>query len=259
MNISGTPEDLARIQQARRLRLFLDYDGTLASFAPTPDEIYPDQELIALLGRLRDAPKIEPAIISGRRLGHIKKLVPVEGILLAGTYGIELVLPDGDQVQREEHGKIRPILEKIKPEWARLIKSRPGFYLEDKDWSLALHARDAEDRLAEEILGQARRSIPGSQSFLKDFRVLGGHKFLEVAPMLANKGLTIEWLLVEKPLDGALPVYIGDDDKDEEAFVPILEFGGVAIKVSSTEVDSKAQLRLKDPAAVRHFLSLLKA
>lgn len=257
MNIVGNREDLIRIQEAEDLRLFLDYDGTLASFAPTPDEVYPDQELIALLVRLRDAPHIEPAIISGRRLGHIKKLVPVEGILLAGTYGIELVTMDGDQVQRVDHGKIRPFLEKIKPEWIRLIKSRAGFYLEDKDWSLALHAKDAEDQLAEEILEQARSFLPSSQLFLDEFRVLGGQKFLEVAPIQANKGLTIEWLLAEKPLDGALPVYIGDDDKDEEAFAHILKFGGVAIKVSKVEVESKAQLRIVDPAAVRAYLSSL--
>ncbi|HSR29324.1 MAG TPA: trehalose-phosphatase, partial [Anaerolineae bacterium] len=78
-----------RLAQAERLWLFLDYDGTLANFASTPEHVNPDPELVDLLARLVNQPRFRLAVVSGRRLGHVQKLVPVPGILLAGTYGIE--------------------------------------------------------------------------------------------------------------------------------------------------------------------------
>jgi trehalose-phosphatase len=89
------------------------------------------------------------------------------------------------------------------------------------------------------------------------FRILGGHKFLEVAPRLANKGLTISYLVSRYPLEGALPIYIGDDDKDEEAFKVILQNDGVAIKVMSQPGETIAQFCLDSPKTVRQFLDSL--
>jgi trehalose-phosphatase len=105
-------------------------------------------------------------------------------------------------------------------------------------------------RLAGEIV--QREEFPAEL-----FRVMGGHRFLEVAPRLANKGTTLRYLLNEQPLEGALPVYIGDDDKDEEAFAVIQEVSGVAIKVETRQTDSMAPIVLKSPHAVRQFLTWL--
>ena len=82
-----------RLAQAERLWLFLDYDGTLADFAPTPEHVNPDPELVDLIERLARHPRFRVAVVSGRRLSHVQKLVPVPGVLLAGTYGIELQTP----------------------------------------------------------------------------------------------------------------------------------------------------------------------
>ena len=76
--------------EAETLRLFLDYDGTLDEFAPTPDIVLPNREVISILEQLVGAKGILPAVISGRRLAHIQKLLPVEGLLIAGTYGLEI-------------------------------------------------------------------------------------------------------------------------------------------------------------------------
>ena len=79
-----TPERLAaRLAQAARLWLFLDYDGTLADFAPTPEHVNPDPEVVDLIGRLQREPGFRVAVVSGRRLSHVQELVPVPGVLLA--------------------------------------------------------------------------------------------------------------------------------------------------------------------------------
>ena len=76
--------------KGKHVDLYLDYDGTLAPFAPTPDDVLPDESVIGLISQLADSPNVRVSIVSGRRLGHIRKLLPINGILLAGTYGVEL-------------------------------------------------------------------------------------------------------------------------------------------------------------------------
>ena len=245
-----------RLAQAERLRLFLDYDGTLADFAPTPDHIEPDPDLVTLVTQLVRHPRIRLAIISGRRLGHVEKLVPVSGILLAGTYGVELRTPEGERIDRVDYDAVRPFLDQLKPHWAQLIADREGFYLEDKGWAIALHARFADDREAADLLTRARRLAEEIAS-QGPFRVLGGHKFLEIGPRLAHKGRTIDYVLDEYPWPGALPLYVGDDDKDEEAFGVIKSHGGVAVVVSAEPRETQADLRLSAPDATRRWLARL--
>ena len=217
-------------RKAQLLWLFLDYDGTLADFAPTPEHIETHPEVISLLERLAQKPHIRITVLSGRRLHHMRLLLPVSGIFLAGTYGIELLTSAGETVQRVDFDAIRPALESIKPRWAKLIYGRDGFFLEDKGWALALHARFARDEEADEVLAQARKAV--DPELLTDpFRILDGHKFLEVAPRLASKKETVAYLLDQYPLPNARLIYIGDDDKDEEAFPLIHTYQGVAIKV----------------------------
>jgi len=241
------------------LWLFLDYDGTLADFAPTPDHIEPDPRIIRLLEGLACKPAMRVTVLSGRRLGHVRQLLPVAGIFLAGTYGIELFTPTGETVQRVEHGNIRPLLETIKPQWEQIIRGRSGFFLEDKDWTLALHARFAEDVEAEQVLGQARRIID-HESFTRDFHILGGHKFLEIAPRPASKRETVSYLLGQYPLPHSRLLYMGDDDKDEEAFSVIHANQGVAVKViqpSQASLPSEADFFFDSPRDALHWLEEL--
>jgi trehalose-phosphatase len=242
-----------RLVRAKRLWLFLDYDGTLADFAPTPEHVDLDLEVIDVLTRLAQRRDIRVAVVSGRQLGQIRLLLPVPGVLLAGTYGIELQTPGGRRIERVASGTIRPVLDDLKPRWERLIAGREGFFLEDKYWALALHARFADDDQANIVLEDARRMATDAAS-LGPFRLLGGHKFLEIGPRLSNKGQTVAYLLDHYPWPGALPVYLGDDDKDEEAFGVIKARGGVAILVAREPRNTQADCRLASPRAVRHWL-----
>lgn len=246
----------ARLAAAERLWLFLDYDGTLADFAPTPEHVEPDPELLELLVQLAQRPRLRMAVVSGRRLKHVQQLVPVPGVLLAGTYGIELQLPDGLRFDRLEYDTIRPVLDLLKPQWAALLAGRDGFFLEDKGWALALHARFAPEDEAGQVLDKARilASRAAEDASPELFRLLGGHKFLEIGPKLAHKGRTVAYLLDRDPWPGALPLYLGDDDKDEEAFGVIQARDGVAIQVAPEPRDTVADLRLPSPQAARRWL-----
>jgi trehalose 6-phosphate phosphatase len=222
--------------------------------------VNPQPEVVALLTELAKHPALRVAVVSGRRLSQVEELVPVEETLLAGTYGVELRLPDGERVDRVAYDEIRPVLEQVKPHWEQLIADREGFFLEDKGWALAIHAKFAADDEAEEILDEARRvatALADEGPHPDLFRILGGHKFLEIGPALAHKGKTVDYLLEWYPWPGALLLYVGDDDKDEEGFGVIHAHDGLAIKVCEPSCDTKADGRLASPEEVRTWLATL--
>ncbi len=263
-------------REASGLILFLDYDGTLVDFSPTPDELDPNPQVISLLEKLAQSPTITTAVISGRKLDNLRRLLPVAGLWLGGTYGLELQPPSGEILYRANLGEVRPELVPIKSAWQSLIAGRSGFFLEDKGFALALHARFAEEGEAAEVLAAAQRALD-NETLGERFRILGGVRFLEVALRQASKRAAVAFLL-EQPrfrpgsnrqdLRGTLPrprsrgtlaqprsrgtlaqprlrgtlarlpqagarlLYIGDDDRDEEAFPLVHEHGGAAVKVA---------------------------
>lgn len=242
--------------KAKVLRLFLDYDGTLADFAPSPDTLLPDLELIDLMKRLVNSKGILPAIISGRKMEHVAKLLPVKGLLLAGTYGIEMQLPDGQYWSAIDINRIRPIIEHTIPLWKKLIENRNDFYLEDKGWSIAIHGRLADEAEAQEVMWSAHqmiRDLPPDPLF----RLYEGERFMEYAPVLASKILAAQWIVDNLTPKEALIVIIGDDDKDEEAFCVALKSGGFAIRISASPCQTQAQLCLKNPSSTRAWLKEL--
>jgi trehalose 6-phosphate phosphatase len=241
------------LNQGYPLWLFLDYDGTLADFAPTPEVVKPDPQLISILRQLSGQPDIRLTLISGRMLSQVRTLVPLNDIFLAGTYGVEVQLPGGEVIQRADLDSIRPVLERVKSAWDRLVRGLEGFFIEDKNWAIALHARFAEQETADRILPQAQR-IAQSEIDRQDMQLLGGQRFLEIGPALANKGMTVAWLLDENPLQNALLLYLGDDDKDEKAFAVIHSAGGLSVLVGPRIEGSHADFHLKEPAEVRKLL-----
>jgi alpha,alpha-trehalase len=191
-------------------------------------------------------------------LGHIEALLPISGAILAGTYGVELRRWDGKKTQQVSKEMARTHLDAIKTRWEDLLQDTVGFYLEDKGFAIALHGRHANhsDDQVNQIIYRARNA---AEDELKsdDFQILGGYKFLEVAPRIADKGKTVRYLLQRYPVENSIPIYIGDDDKDERAFEAVRAEGGIAILVAMRPRDSKATYRLRTPVAVHEWLSEL--
>jgi trehalose-phosphatase len=75
-----------------------------------------------------------------------------------------------------------------------------------------------------------------------------------------NKGKAVLWLLETLGLEGgdALPIFIGDDRTDEDAF-RALENRGVGILVSDQPELTAASYWLKNPEEVERFLRELIA
>lgn len=246
---SPSLRQLMKIYQKERAFLFLDYDGTMARFAPNPDVVIPDSELIEILSEINKLDNFRLAIISGRRLGHIRSLVPIDGIWLAGSYGLEMIDPRGKEIHLLEFENLRPGLEKIKPSWQALIEEREGFYLEDKGWSLAIHANGSDIQEVNLVLANARIiDVP------EGFHLKSTHNFIEICPPKADKGVSVEYILNSEKFNEALPIFIGDDPRDEDAFAAVQSFGGVGIIVAEKDRETKATYALKRPEQVRKWM-----
>ncbi|MFN8596519.1 MAG: trehalose-phosphatase [Anaerolineae bacterium] len=244
------------ISSAQHLWLFVDYDGTLAEFAPTPDRVEPKSEVIELLRCWASISQAQVAVISGRPLQQVQNLIPIPGIVLAGTYGVELQLPNGEVVQRVTYDSVRPSVEYLKARWQTLIDHQPGFYIEDKGWAVAIHARDAEAAEADRVLVRAR-AMTAALALSKTYRVFDERRFFEIAPALAHKGRTVSYLLDRFARPDVLPLYVGDDAKDEEAFEVIKARHGLALLVASEPRPTCADARLPTPHAARRWLAAL--
>ncbi len=256
---STLDEIIGWVAAAPRPWLFLDYDGTLADFPASPDTVQVRPGVIRLVQQLASHPRLRVTVISGRKLQDLRVLLPVKGVFLAGVYGLEIQTPAGDVIQRVKYGLIRPSLDRVKLHWGKLIAGRADFFLEDKGWSLALHVQSLDENLPLEVITTARRiavdDLPDGR-----FRLFVDRNFLEIAPLQAHKGETVDYLFREFPLPGARPVFIGDDDKDVEAIETVHTLGGIELLVSdpSYPIDSHmADYVLKSPRSVRRLLTNL--
>ena len=246
-----------RLAAGEQICLFLDYDGTLVPIAYRLEEVHSDSALTELLTGLVKLPAIRVVILSGRSLSSLRAMLPIPGLTLAGTYGIEIQMPGQDVIMRAEPDRARPVIERVKLAWAQLVTGRSGFVLEDKGLAVALHASWADPLDADFVLPQARSAAMHIIT-LDRFRILSGERYLEVAPATAHKGLAVEWLLDHRVSGDPLLIYCGDDDKDEEAFKVVRRRGGIPIVVGKVRRATLATHRFDSPNALRSWLKELE-
>lgn len=244
---------LDHLGKRRTVTLFLDYDGTLLPIAPTPDAAVPDNLLIGLLTDLSKNSLLRVIIISGRSLKTLMDLLPIPHIIFAGIYGAEIFINDKIILRGITENLYRGVIEDVQRNWGQLLERRDGFLLEDKGCAIALHARWAKKEDANQVIEAARRKALELVD-PKKFRLLDGNRFLEVAPISANKGLAVNWILSNEHYDHDLPVYFGDDNKDQEAFEVIRQWGGFSIGVGNNYPLINADVHLTSPDEVRTWL-----
>jgi trehalose 6-phosphate synthase/phosphatase len=125
----------------RRL-LLLDYDGTLVPFASRPEGAEPDEELISLLEALCGSEANQVVVISGRDRKTL------DGWL--GQLTLGLVAEHGAWV-REKGGEWQ-VVEHLRTEWKQevrptlelYVEKTPGSHIEEKEFSLVWHFREAD-------------------------------------------------------------------------------------------------------------------
>ena len=227
---------------------FLDLDGTLLEFVDHPTPARDNGRLRTLLAGLLSATGGAVAVVSGRALADVDRLLGPGGPRLpaAGQHGIERRDASGHVTQ---HPFAAARLEKAREELAAAVAARPGLVLENKGASLALHYRRAP-----QLGGYAHRLVRSLAPRLGPrFRILAGKRVVEVKPAGRDKGAAVLEFMREPPFRGRAAVFIGDDIADEHGFTAVNRLGGVSIKVGPGR--TAARWRLRDVAAVWAWLA----
>jgi len=111
--------------------LFLDYDGTLTPITKKPDLAVLSKKRRSILKKLAESSQIKVAIVSGRKLSDVKKLVGLNNLLYAGNHGFEIKGP-GINVIHPKAKKIKPVLKKISALLKKRLKNIEGAIIENK-------------------------------------------------------------------------------------------------------------------------------
>ena len=225
--------------------LFLDLDGTLAPIAERPQDVGPDPRRTSLLERLSGCLDGRLAVISGRGLEDIDRIL--EGCVrpVAAVHGLVRRCADGRLHETPPH----PGLRLARAAFHALATADPRLLVEDKGRSVTLHYRQAPD--AEALAHQAAQRLALETGLWRQ----DGAMVVELRTPGPSKGDSVRAFLSEAPFAGARPVFVGDDLTDEDGFAAVHDLGGFGVMVGPIR-PTRAQFRLRN---VDHALAWLEA
>ena len=204
--------------------LFLDFDGTLADIADTPERVEVEARLRPSLGGVHEALDGAVAIISGRPIAEIDAFLDPLVLPVAGLHGLERRTAAGSIVRA---AAANGLFDEARRRLTALVDANPGVWVEDKSLTLVVHYRAAPHvaeacrRAAEEAVRHARGAL----------HVLEGKMVFEIKPTGVDKGAAIAAYLTEPPFAGRTAVFVGDDSSDEDGFATVNHMGGHTVRV----------------------------
>lgn len=230
---------------------FLDYDGTLTPIVDHPDQAVLSESMKTLISRL--AGRRIVAVVSGRDLREVRRLVGLPNLYYAGSHGFEISEPGKDGVTHQKDDGFLEAIDEAEEQARKQGKRIPGLFLERKRFSLAVHYRQVREKHIPRVEGLVDRIVDGVAGLKRS----EGKKVFEIRPDVDwDKGKALDWLLDIMELESAevIPLYIGDDLTDEDAFRAIHDTG-IGIVVGREARTTHALYQLDNPGEVRAFIS----
>lgn len=236
----------------RPLAVFLDFDGTLAPIVEDPRRVTLSDAVSSALRSLSGLCTL--GLISGRDRSDLQKRVGVEGILYAGSHGLDIAGPGYEKTLPEAEAAV-PEIERASQRLSQALESIPGVIIERKRFGVAVHYRQVRSDVDRQQIMRVVDSVLADTALRKR----KSKQVVELEPAVNwDKGNAVEWLLETAELDPehVLVIYIGDDETDEDVFAS-LAGRGVSIVVDEELSNSLADYHLADPDEVARFLHRL--
>jgi len=236
----------AAVRVADSVALVLDYDGVLAPIRKQRMVARPSPGTVGLLSVIARCNHL--AVVSGRPLAELVELLGELEIWMAGVHGLQWRVPDG-----RTHQISLPLARDNRLEQAYIeahLETNPWRIVRKPD-AVAVHTRDLPPAAAEEreaaILARWESEIEDVGLHVGRFD--GG---VEIRSSEPHKGTAVD-LLLQTWGNDVVPIYVGDDVTDEDAFAAVSE-KGYGIRVGLDERETQATYSLSDCAAVPGFL-----
>lgn len=246
-------EAIARRLEGRTPAVFLDYDGTLTPIVERPELAVLAE---AMRQQVRRLARLCPvAVVSGRDLEDVRRLVGVEELVFAGSHGFDIAGPRDLCLGRQQGTEFLPALDRAERMLQERLADIDGVQVERKKMAIAIHYR----RVAERDIPAVEQAVDAARSANPRLRKDYGKKIFELQPdMDWHKGRAVRWLLKALKLDEdrILPMYLGDDVTDENAFKELRD-DGIGIKVMDRPEPSAAHYALADTDQVGAFFDKL--
>jgi trehalose 6-phosphate phosphatase len=214
--------------------LFLDLDGTLLDIAPVPDQVIVPEDLVEDLARAHKVLGGALAIVSGRGLADIDRLLAPLHLPVGSEHAAIVRLPNGfyDEVELK-------VPDAWKHSLSELATACPGVLAETKRHNVVAHYRNAP--AYEETVRQAVAKLVANDP--ENFELLEAKMAFEIRPRLVTKGRAVHALMNVEPFTGRVPVFIGDDRTDEDGFAAVIEQGGIALDVGLSFAGRPSEVR----------------
>ncbi len=229
----------------REIRLFLDFDGTLAPIRKHPDNAALSADRRRLLERLASLEDVTVAIVTGRSVRDIRRLVRIRNAVYIGNHGFELKRP-GSALFRMGNARTEKTMKTLAGALKRAFAREKGVLVDDKGITLAVHFRMARPGSKKTVEKIFRKTISPYVSRAQ-VTVTRGKKVWEIRPPVRwNKGMMVlkEIRVREAASDlkrKAAIFYIGDDKTDEDAFRLLSRRSGAyTVKVGKTKTEKTA-------------------
>lgn len=258
--LSAWPEMASKLK-VDTIMLFLDYDGTLTPIVERPQDAKLSLQRRKTLQDLAQTEGIKMALVSGRALRDLKKQLGIQGIIYVGNHGIEF---EDDKSYFIYPGALpwKSLLKKLADRLTQILKPFPSVFVENKNFTLSVHYRQLSFEKVDQAKAIFLETIHSNPHF-SPFAVTDGKKVWEVRPPTKwDKGRMILWFLARFAAHipaYVFPIYIGDDQTDEDAF-KALRGRGIGVKVSENGNElSEANYYLRSTEEVFDFLKRLKA
>lgn len=225
--------------------LVLDYDGTLAPFAPRPEDaaLYP--QVVPLLTQISQC-GTTLAFISGRPALDLATRLPVKKIDIYGAHGQEHLSPSGQLTTMPIARDSQSALDEI----ARAVEAAHcQSALERKQGTVALHWRGRPPPFQEKLIALAHHLHAALPETLQGLPFDGGFEFRVRG---RDKGDALRDVLSRHP--HAAVAYLGDDVTDEDAF-RALPPRGIGVLVRPEYRETAADLWIRPPDELAAFLN----
>ncbi|MBS9522990.1 trehalose-phosphatase [Litoribacter alkaliphilus] len=246
-------DDFKKAFQEKKPLIFLDFDGTLSPIVANHEDAEISAEMKKTVQELSQ--KYQVAIISGRGLEDVKDKAGIADIYYAGSHGFEISGPANFHEENDEAQEVLPAFDELEPKLKSALEDLKGVRFERKKFTLAVHYRKLKEERETEFLKMVK-------DCLKDFPRLNmgeGKKVVEIKPNIDwHKGKAVGFLMNKLTKDSGemLPVFLGDDLTDEDAFQE-LKKEGMGILVGDHGKKSHADYSLKSVDEVQEFLQKL--